>query len=314
MPLSLLFFIISGLRRWFYAKGLIKSHQAKCPVVVVGNISVGGNGKTPFVIRLVELLQARGLKVGVISRGYGGEAQTLPAIVDSVDTVKFGDEPVLIYQRTGCAIAIGRDRIASCHLLVEQFGVDIIISDDGMQHYRLKRDMEIAIVDGKRQFGNGWLMPVGPLRELPGRLKSVDFVVYNGVVAGKTCYQMQVGKPCLVKDDACVSLTQFKANCADKTIHGICGIGNPGRFSDTVNQLGISVASFKGFADHYRYRPEDLAPYGDDMLLMTQKDAVKCREFAKANWWYLPIDCILDATFETSLTQSILKVIEKHGI
>ena len=298
-PLSLLFLLISTLRRVLFKLGVLKSYKATRPVIVVGNISVGGNGKTPFVIWLVERLKAAGYKPGVISRGYGGKSEVYPiAVDDSLDTGKFGDEPVLIYQRTGCPVVVGSDRVANCDLLTNDFDCDIIISDDGLQHYRLKRDIEIVIVDAARKFGNGWPMPVGPLRELPGRLNSVDFVVYNGETPGQVSFSLEPGEP----------INMIPGHHFSSPVHGVCGIGNPQRFKNTLQSQGFEMASFTPFADHHHYTADDFVSFGEQTVLMTEKDAVKCRRFAQPNWWYLPVDAKLPQGFEQQLLQSIEQV------
>jgi tetraacyldisaccharide 4'-kinase len=309
-PLSLLFFVVAGLRKLSYQLGLSKSHKAKVPVIIVGNISVGGNGKTPFVIRLVQLLQSEGIKVGVISRGYGSKSEHYPAAVTEMNTAKYGDEPVLIHKRTGCPIVVGSDRVQSCDHLVEQYGCDVIVSDDGMQHYRLKRDMEIAIVDGNREFGNGWLMPVGPLRELKSRLNTVDHIIYNGHRDHALSYQIKAGQPRSVLDGKPIPDHLIKK----VTVNAICGIGNPQRFKQTVTSMGYTIKSFHGFADHYHYQAEDFTAFADEVVLMTEKDAVKCQPFARPNWWYIPIDAELPNAFEAKLLNQIKKVIDAHGI
>lgn len=309
-PLSLLFYIISVIRRLGYRLGWLNSHQAKCPVLVVGNISVGGNGKTPFVIKLVELLQQQNIKVGVVSRGYGGQAQQYPTAVQSMDTAVYGDEPVLIHKRTGCPVVVGSDRVAGCQMLTDQFNVDIIISDDGLQHYRMKRDIEVAIVDAKREFGNGWVMPVGPLRELNSRLKDVDYVIYNGFNIDEISYEIKVGEPVCVQTGELIP----GHHITDTPVNVVCGIGNPARFERTVKDLHINIKSFTGFADHYQYRVEDFSSFGDQPVLMTEKDAVKCQSFAQPNWWYLPIDAQLPQGFEAQLLKHIKKVINHYGI
>ena len=270
-------------------------------MVIVGNISVGGNGKTPFAIWLVELLKANNIKVGVISRGYGGKSEHYPIAVDeSLDTSTFGDEPVLIHQRTGCPVVVGPDRVKNCAMLIEQYNCDLIISDDGMQHYRLQRDMEVAIIDAARQFGNGWLMPVGPLRELKNRLKTVDYVVYNGPHDDETWFELVAG-----------DLKPVKANQTDNMkpghqFHLVCGIGNPQRFENTATAQGLSIRSFTAFADHHHFSAEDFESYGDEPVLMTEKDAVKCQAFARPNWWYLPVDAKLPEAFEQQFLAALL--------
>lgn len=312
LPLSLLFMLVSTIRRGLFKLGVLKSVKVARPVVIVGNISVGGNGKTPFTLWLVELLKANDIKVGVISRGYGGKADYYPVAVDSsFDTTKFGDEPVLIHRRTGCPVVVGSDRIKSCEMLINQYGCDIIISDDGMQHYRLQRNMEVAIVDAARQFGNGWLMPVGPLRELKSRLKQVDHIIYNGQSDQGISFELAPGAPIQVQIDSdMIPGHPFKFDAA----HLVCGIGNPARFKQTVTKQGIGVNSFTAFADHHHFSAIDFAAFGDEPVLMTEKDAVKCQAFARPNWWYLPVDARLPKTFEQQFLTHIRQVINHHGI
>jgi tetraacyldisaccharide 4'-kinase len=310
LPLSLLFWLVSSLRRLLYKVGLSKSFKAQRPVIIVGNISVGGNGKTPFVIWLVDLLQGQNIKVGVISRGYGGNSSIYPIAVDSsMDTAKFGDEPVLIHKRTGCPVVVGSDRVKSCEMLVSQFDCDVIISDDGMQHYRLQRDIEVAIVDAAREFGNGWVLPVGPLRELTKRLKSVDYVVYNGFNKNEMSYELQAGAPVCVQTDELIPGHHIE----EQPIHAVCGIGNPSRFEQTVKDMNIKTESFTAFADHHQFSANDFNEFGAQPVVMTEKDAVKCQAFAKPNWWYIPVNAVLPQAFEKQLLTHIKQVID-NGI
>jgi len=297
LPLSALFWLISTLRRISFNIGLSKSCHLSKPVIVVGNIGVGGNGKTPIVLYLVELTRLLGLTPGVISRGYGGKAPHYPYLLDENSTsLEAGDEPILIQQRCQVPVAVGSDRIASAELLIAQ-GCDIIISDDGLQHYRLARDIELIIVDGKRLFGNGLLLPAGPLREGQWRLPKSDLVIYNG--KGTQDYQekhYQFIQMTLVATELCNLLTGERIQLMDFVkLHGavnaIAGIGAPQRFFDTLKEHQLKVINQQSFVDHHAFSLADFNEFDDNIpLLMTEKDAVKCHGFCKENWWYLPVD------------------------
>lgn len=294
LPLNVLFFTVSSMRRLMYKLGILEQPKLQVPVVIVGNIGVGGNGKTPMVIFLVEQLQAKGLKVGVISRGYGGEKKTSPLLLDSSTTpTQAGDEPVLIFQRCQVPTVVSCDRVAGVELLMAQ-QCNIVISDDGLQHYRLKRDVELVIVDGKRRFGNGWLLPAGPLREGLWRLKTVDKVIVNSGAAGADEVLMSlIGKSLInVSTAERVDVNQFMQQyCANKQVNALAGIGNPQRFFMTLSELGFKVKIAQGFVDHHHFVGTDFSQFDSDIpLLMTEKDAVKCQQFAPPNSWYLPVD------------------------
>lgn len=283
LPLSALFWLIANIRKWFYKLGITKPFRAKSKVIVVGNISVGGNGKTPFVLWLYDYLSEQGLKVGIISRGYGGKAVSYPLVVDrTVNTLQAGDEPVLLFNRLKCPVVVGPDRKANITLLEQQFCVDVIISDDGMQHYKMARDIECCIVDSQRQFGNNLLMPAGPLRETTKRLKSVDIVIENGGNAALS-YTLEPSKLKHVINSATINTTIDKG-------HAVSAIGNPGRFENALKAQNITLLSTHHFRDHYAYSAQDFAQFSDDNVLMTEKDAVKCKGFAKDNWYFLPVD------------------------
>jgi tetraacyldisaccharide 4'-kinase len=271
LPLSWLYGLVSGLIRLSYRCGLRKSWRAPVPVVVVGNLTAGGNGKTPMVIWLVERLQQRGYRVGVVSRGYGGKAEAYPLLLNaSTTTRQAGDEPVLIYQRTAAPVAISPNRAEAVQALLKQHRLDIVITDDGLQHYALQRDFELVVIDGVRRFGNGWWLPAGPMRERVSRLNSVDALITNGGVA-------------------------------------MAGIGHPPRFFATLEKLGVDVEREVAFADHQEYQHDPLAALvtPGQTLLMTEKDAVKCRAFAQPNWWYLPVDAVLPPDQAEQLLQNI---------
>ncbi|PKI17481.1 tetraacyldisaccharide 4'-kinase [Colwellia sp. 12G3] len=320
LPVSALFWLLSSLRRLSFKFGLSKSYQVSKPVIVVGNIGVGGNGKTPIVIYLVELTRSLGLTPGVISRGYGGQAPHYPYLVNEHSTaVEAGDEPILIQQRCQVAVAVGSDRIASAELLIAQ-GCDIIISDDGLQHYRLPRDLELIIVDGKRLFGNGLLLPAGPLREGQWRLKQSDLVIYNGKgYNGKEASGIQDKlypslHMSLLATEVCNLYTNARINLIDfitvnSSVNAIAGIGAPQRFFDTLTVNKLNIINQQSFVDHHSFTLADFNAFDDNIpLLMTEKDAVKCRGFCKANWWYLPVDATFSQTEQQILRDKIIAV------
>ncbi|MCG6199998.1 tetraacyldisaccharide 4'-kinase [Psychromonas antarctica] len=303
-PFSLLFAGITLVRRFVYKKALIKSTENRLPVIVVGNISVGGNGKTPFVIWLCELLIEQGYKPGIISRGYGGKSEVYPLLVDEEVTGKqAGDEPVMIFKRLGLPIVVDPRRSAAAAYLSKHCAVDIIISDDGLQHYALQRDIEIVVVDGQRRFGNGHLMPMGPLREPLSRLKEVDFIINNGQLHADEITMLLAPSRCLRVDGADALLP---LNC---TINACAAIGYPQRFFDTLNRQHFTIHKAIAFADHYAFSEGDFTQFEPHLpLLMTEKDAVKCTTFAQKNWWYLPIDAQLPVFFEKQLLDKIKEI------
>ncbi|QTF08103.1 tetraacyldisaccharide 4'-kinase [Brenneria izadpanahii] len=293
IPLSALYGLIAFLIRQSYRRGWRKSWRAPVPVIVVGNLTAGGNGKTPVVIWLVEQLQRKGLRVGVVSRGYGGKAEHYPLLVDdSVTTAQAGDEPVLIYQRTGAPVAVAPQRRLAVEALLARYPLDMVITDDGLQHYALARDIELVVVDGIRRFGNGWWLPAGPMRERESRLRSVDAVIVNGGAAGAGEIAMR-----LTSGMAVNLLSGEKRPVKQlQNVVAMAGIGYPQRFFTTLREAGVNISREVAFADHQSYQPEQLKPLTDDErqpLLMTEKDAVKCRAFASRNWWYLPVDAVL---------------------
>jgi tetraacyldisaccharide 4'-kinase len=296
LPLTLLFCVLTALRRACYKLAILKSYRVNKPVIVVGNIGVGGNGKTPFVLYLIEQCIKQGIKPGVISRGYGSKAPHYPYLLDEKSTaIEAGDEPLLIYKRSAVPVAVGSDRIASAELLINQ-GCDVIIADDGLQHYRLVRDVELIIVDGNRRFGNGLLLPAGPLREGLWRLKSVDYVINNsGLTAPKGEIAMTLHPKVIINLLTNEQLLLEDFYQKNPMVNAIAGIGDPQRFFNTLTTHQFTLAMTQGFIDHHDYQSEDFNSYDDNMaLLMTEKDAVKCQKFAKDNWWYVPVDAHLN--------------------
>lgn len=314
MPLNWLFVLLSGIRRAFLLRWLQKTPAI--PVIVVGNITLGGTGKTPLLIALVKWLKAQGYNPGVISRGYGGKAESYPYLLDaSSRAAQAGDEPLTIYQQTGCPVCVGPDRLAAARQL-EDLGCDLILSDDGLQHYRLGRDIEIALVDGLRGLGNGWRLPVGPLREPVSRLTQVDWVVVNSPapdfclpgLASLYAVPMQIAADSLVQlqTGALLPPTQL----AGMPVNIVAGIGNPQRFVNTLAQSHISGV-LHPFPDHHAFSSADLVFANSWPVVMTEKDAVKCREFAQPNWYYLAVSAQLPDSFWAALGQRISKIIEQ---
>lgn len=318
LPLNSLFWLLSALRRLMFRLGLFKQPKLNVPVVIVGNIGVGGNGKTPVVIYLVEQLKAKGLTVGVISRGYGGNEQMHPLLVNDETTAEqAGDEPVLIYQRCNVAVMVGRDRVLSVEKLMAQ-GCNIIISDDGLQHYRLKRDVELIIVDGKRRFGNGWLMPAGPLREGLWRLKSVDKVIVNSGLADidEDLMTLQADSVINVMTKQRKSIGDFlNENCKNNSVNALAGIGNPERFFISLHELGFTLGQKISFVDHHHYNKDDLQQFNVAVpLLMTEKDAVKCINIANENTWYLPVNAHFEQNQGEQLIELIMTRSKSYGL
>ena len=320
LPLNVLFYMLSALRRLLFRLKVLKQPPLTVPVVIVGNIGVGGNGKTPMVVYLVEQLKKRNVNVGVISRGYGGEKQQQPLLLNKDTTaVQAGDEPVLIYQRCNIPVVVSPDRVAAVKLLQQQ-GCSLIISDDGLQHYRLKRDVELVVVDGTRRFGNGWLMPAGPLREGLWRLKSVDKVIVNGGLAdvGEAHMYLQAKQLVNLQSGAAINIDEFKQS-HNTVVQAFAGIGDPQRFFNTVTELGFQIELKTGFVDHHQFSEQYFKPYIDTLssgipLLMTEKDAVKCRSFAPDNCWYLPVDAQFDDNQGEQLIDLIITRCKHYGI
>ncbi len=310
-PLSLLFGCIARRRRRAYQNGKKSSYRPPLPVVVVGNISAGGNGKTPVVIALVEMLLKNGYQPGVVSRGYGGKAPAYPLLLDSTTPATHsGDEPRLIYRRTQVPVAVDPVRSQAVKALLDK-SVDIIITDDGLQHYSLERDIEIVVVDGERRYGNGQLIPLGPLREPQSRLDEVDFVINNGGHAEAKEIAMSLAPS--------LAVNLVTGEMADVTslpeLVAFAGIGHPVRFFKSLRELGADVVECKGFADHQAFDKEALFALSrrGKHVIMTEKDAVKCDTFAQDNWWYLPVSAHFSVADEQRILDKIKEVWEKYG-
>jgi tetraacyldisaccharide 4'-kinase len=316
IPLSWLFGIVVFIRKKFYDIGLLSSVKLSVPVIIVGNISVGGTGKTPFVIWLVEQLKAAGYQPGVISRGYGGSAQQIMEVFARSNPTEVGDEPVVIAKRVNCPLFIGADRVAVGQaLLAKHPNCDVLISDDGLQHYRLKRDVEIALINSIDSFGNQKLLPAGPLREKMSRLVTVDAVVDSANNIGQ-----QKDKPitfgmCLKGDillstkDSAVQqrLDDFK----NKQFVAIAGIGKPERFFNYLKSFGLHFKAY-GFTDHHVYRQQDMLLFEGKTILMTEKDAVKCAQLSHDDAWYLPVSAEITEPFNHTVLSLIQQKLNKR--
>lgn len=300
LPASLAFGAGTALRRALYRRGLLRSVRLPVPVVVVGNIAVGGSGKTPLVAALARALLERGFHPGIVSRGYGrAHDDGAPLLVAADDDPgKVGDEPLLL-ARTGVPVVVARDRVAAAReLLVQYPACDVIIADDGLQHYRLARSVEIAVIDATRALSNRWLLPAGPLREPVGRLDAVDAVVAlvepgepSSKPAGAFAMTL-VGEVFARVDDP--RITAPASAFLGTGVHALAGIGHPDRFFAQLARMGI-VARTHPFPDHHRFTPNDLAIADARAILMTEKDAVKCEPFAGERCWYLPVAARVDA-------------------
>lgn len=310
LPLSALYGLLSACRRWLYASGILKTHRPSVPVVVVGNITAGGTGKTPTVVWLVRMLKERGYKPGIVSRGYGGSQSKTSMRVDArSEAAVVGDEPVLLARRTGVPVVVDADRVRAAAMLADD-GVDIVVADDGLQHYRLGRDFEICVIDGGRGLGNRRLLPAGPLREGPRRLADVDQLLVNGRLRndhGLSVAEQNAIPFELVATEASRlngSLMRPIERFAGTTVHAVAGIGNPTRFFDLLRMHGIQVIEH-AYADHARLTKSDLQ-FGDDFdVFMTEKDAVKLGSSAPDGYWFVPVDLHMDPVHALPLVEQM---------
>lgn len=298
LPISAVFYSVFQLRRILYRIGILRTHHFDIPVIVVGNITVGGSGKTPIVIALVEHFKVQGKKVGVVSRGYGGTHKKGSLLLDATTQASLsGDEPMLIYQQTKVAVMVNKNRAQAVQDLITQQGVDIVISDDGLQHYAMGRQVEIAVINGKQRFGNGFFLPAGSLREPISRLKSVDFILNNGALsAGEYKVELMPMKFINLVTKAQKPLDFFTG----KTCYAVAGIGVPQRFFDTLSGLGI-IPKPQAFPDHHPFTKSDLNFSKEYPIIMTAKDCVKCSQFATDQMWYLHSEVDLSDDFLTKL-------------
>jgi tetraacyldisaccharide 4'-kinase len=300
LPLVPVYCLLARYRRWLHT--CRRPSENKLPIIVVGNITVGGTGKTPLVIYLAELLMQAGYKPGIVSRGYKGKAEEWPQKVTSASHPKLvGDEPSLIASRTQCPVVVGPDRNTDIKSLLNTYDCDVIISDDGLQHYLMPRSIEVAMVDGNRRFGNGWCLPAGPLREAKKRLDEVDFVVVNNGNDDDEFTMKLSGQSVLsLNSSDNISLHDLSGN----KVHAVSGIGNPERFFKLLEKYGLELICHS-FSDHHVFEKEDLC--FDDQLpvIITEKDAVKCKGFSIDNCWYLPVEAKVNNDFGNKLIKKL---------
>ncbi|MGH8218638.1 MAG: tetraacyldisaccharide 4'-kinase [Steroidobacteraceae bacterium] len=321
-PLAWLYGIAVQARRRAYERGLFSVHASGRPVVVIGNLTVGGTGKTPLVLWLATQLSARGLTVGIVSRGYGRTTAGPCRVNSDSRWEEVGDEPLLLRRRTGCPVVVAEDRVAAARRLAAE-GVDIILSDDGLQHLRLARDFEILVMDGARGFGRGRLLPAGPLREPAARAATVDYVVVNGsadctgsadstalhaALQGRTgpvaTMQLALGRVHRV-DGGGPSRELASFEGTPVPVHAVAGIGHPARFFRSLAARGLHLIEH-AFPDHHRFARGEL-DFADDLpILMTEKDAVRCTSFATPRMWYVPVDAALEEADAARLLDSIV--------
>ena len=317
-PASLVFGAVTAVRRAAYRAGVLPASSLPVPVIVVGNITVGGTGKTPLVLWLVEFLRRRGRTPGIVSRGYGGKEGAPRRVLADSDPLVVGDEAVLLARRSRAEVWVGADRAAAARaLLAAQPGCDVIVSDDGLQHYALERAVEIGVVDAERGLGNGWLLPAGPLREPAARLADVDAVVMNQeahVAVHPSASRIPASAPrCAMRMEGHQFRNLRKPErrvgpefFAGKQVHAVAGTANPGRFFRTLKGMGLYFAPH-AFPDHHPFAADDVAFAGSDAVVMTEKDGVKCRRFADESLWELAVDAVPDS----ALGDLVMRKLEK---
>lgn len=311
-PLQWLFLLLSSTRRWAYQRGWLRVTTLPVPVIVVGNINVGGSGKTPVTLALVRALQAAGWRPGIIARGYGGKGPFPLQVQADTMAQACGDEPKLLQQRLQVPVVVAPDRVAAGRMLLAAHPeVNVLLSDDGLQHYALARSLEMVVIDGQRGFGNGWRLPMGPLREPLSRLAQVDMLLQNG---GSSLQHPQAWRFALkpqgwrrVRDQQPIDALPAGDLVA------LAGIAAPQRFFVTLQQLGVSVRATHAFADHQPYSAALLQPLAaGKILLMTEKDAVKCAAFAGDHWYYLAVDAELPEPALALIMQSLSGFKQEH--
>lgn len=308
LPLVWLFVGLAAIRR-------VRQRRASCqsslPVVVIGNINVGGTGKTPIIIALAKALKQAGRNPVIISRGYGARDTSVRQLPANAAADEYGDEPVLIAESTGCRVVVGADRVATARYATENQLGDVILSDDGLQHYRLGRTWEVAVIDGKRRLGNGWRIPMGPLREAPSRLREVDAVLINGAAFNESWLPQNKTFTTSLKPVGWRHIASGRvvplAELDLQNASALAGIGNPQRFFTTLHGLGFEGATFE-FPDHHHFTAGDLRQFQNVRLLMTEKDAVKVRAFAAQDWWAL----VVEVSIPDALLDRLIQALPKH--
>ncbi|HCT40431.1 MAG TPA: tetraacyldisaccharide 4'-kinase [Moraxellaceae bacterium] len=308
-PFSVVYALVTELRRFLYRHKWLASQRFRLPVIVVGNITVGGTGKTPLTLALISFLREQGYRPAVVSRGYGGHAEYPYQLNEQSTPAESGDEPLAIFRRTGVPVVVDPVRTRAVSWLQQHTDCNVVLCDDGLQHYALERDIEIAVIDGGRGLGNRLLLPAGPLREPVSRLASVDLVVVNGEGMqwpGASVMQLQPQPWRPLHSGA--SATPVPG----ARVHAVAGIGNPQRFFAQLQAQGFDVVPH-AFADHHAYSARDFAFAEALSVVMTEKDAVKCAGFAAENWWYVPVQAVLPPVFLDGLLQRLRQVEKDHA-
>lgn len=307
-PVSWLYCALMALRRLAYRHGVRHSIRIGAPVIIIGNVTVGGTGKTPLVIWLARYLADMGHRPGIVTRGYGGAADAWPQIVTAdSDPAQVGDEPVVLARRGGCPVLADPNRVRGAESLVRGYGCNIIVSDDGLQHLRLARDIEIVVIDGARRFGNGRCLPAGPLREPAARVQTADVVLVHGDAVGNEWGMKLAARglmPLLGNAE-----TMAPETLGRNSVHAVAGIGHPERFFRQLEQLGLRLIRH-AYPDHHRFGRNDIA-FGDGLpVIMTEKDAVKCRRLIALGepYWYLAVDAEPDPRFGPWLTKRMTEI------
>ncbi len=282
-PIEVIYIFFINTRRALYRFNIFSIYRAPCPVVIVGNITIGGSGKTPVVIELAKNLQRRGLKIGVISRGYGSKRKSQPLIVNrDSEPLECGDEPLLIHSKANCPVVVHNSRGRAAQLLIDNFQPDLILSDDGLQHYNLARDLEIIMIDHQRDLGNRHCLPVGPLREPEERLQDADIILRRGGDEEMSVhYQPGIWKQLKASDKP-------KKFPSSSLIHAIAGIGQPEQFFSMLEGMGLSITRFS-YSDHHQYQQSDFDRHAGKVVVMTEKDAVKCKNLDISDAWFIEI-------------------------
>ncbi|MDC6466825.1 tetraacyldisaccharide 4'-kinase [Methylophilaceae bacterium] len=292
IPISIFFYFFSNLKKYLYKNGFLKTIKIKVPVLIIGNITLGGTGKTPLALDLIEKFLKKGLNPALISRGYGGTTKNIIEVFELSNVSTVGDEALFIKSKSKIPVFIGKDRVGAAQNLLKKYPkTSIIISDDGLQHHRLARDYEIIVVDSQRQFGNGLIFPAGPLRDGISKLKQVNAVVYKGASSNSNSYQMKY-----ITKHFKNLLTNKKTKLdgiQDKKIVAITAIGNPESFFSTLEGYDLEFKKVT-YNDHYLFNKNDFIKYADYNIVMTEKDAIKCKKFATKNFWVLPLEIKVD--------------------
>jgi len=304
IPFSFVFYGINILRNYLYRNGLLKSIKVEVPVLIIGNITLGGTGKTPLALNLISQFLNEGLNPALISRGYGGSAKDITEVLESTNVRIAGDEALLVKTKSKIPVFVGKDRASVAKILLKKYPkTSIIISDDGLQHHRLARDYEVIVVDSQRKFGNGFIFPAGPLRESRSRLNLVDAIVYKGTSNNPKFYQMKY----ITKHfkNLITSKKIIFEGIQEKKIVAITAIGNPESFFSTLEGYNLEFKKVI-YNDHYLFNKNDFIKYADYNIVMTEKDAIKCKKFATNNFWVLPLETKVDERLFRNILKKVM--------